>query len=135
MKLWHQKLIPHLPKQQLMEQYHELCTLRGEKWECEHSVTNYVFEHKIEMLIAYHYLVINEMQKRGYNPDKTWQNANYRGEALGIQENWCDYRKPIAIALMAAHRGRMIYPEHNDEYLQECINDLKEKGVACIGLN
>ena len=27
----------------------------------------------------------------------------------------------------------MIYPEHNDEYLQECIENLKEKGIDING--
>jgi uncharacterized protein (TIGR02328 family) len=28
-----------------------------------------------------------------------------------------------------AMNGEMIYPEHNDVYLQECLDNLKEKGI------
>ena len=28
-----------------------------------------------------------------------------------------------------ALEGCMIYPEHNDEYLQECLDNLKGKGI------
>ena len=29
----------------------------------------------------------------------------------------------------AENHNYMIYPEHNDEYLQECIDNLKGKGI------
>jgi uncharacterized protein (TIGR02328 family) len=134
MRLWHQKLIPYLPRQQLLGQHRECCALRGAGWGRNHSVVNYVFEHDTEMLVAYHYLIIDEMQKRGYNPDKVWQKAAYRGKTLGVQEDWCDYRKAVALALTVSNIGCMIYPEHNDAYLQECLDNLKGKGI-CIDLN
>lgn len=32
-------------------------------------------------------------------------------------------------ASSANRLGMMIYPEHNDAYLQECIDNLKGKGI------
>ena len=32
MRLWHQSLIPHLPRQQLLGQHRECCALRGAGW-------------------------------------------------------------------------------------------------------
>ena len=64
MRLWHQNLIPLLPRQQLLGQHRECCALRGAGWGRKHSVVNYVFTHKPADLIAYHYLIMNEMEKR-----------------------------------------------------------------------
>lgn len=130
MRLWHQSLISKLPRQQLLGQHRECCALRGQGWGRNHSVVNYVFEHDPAVLVAYHYLIMNEMEKRGYNPDKKWQNANYRGQTLGIQENWCNRKLATALALAASFsQKKTLYFEHNEEYLQECIENLKSKGI------
>lgn len=132
MRLWHQKILPHLPRQQLLGQHRECCALRGKGWGRPHSVVNYVFNHEPERLVAYHYLVINEMQRRGYNPDRKWQNANYRGKDLGIQSDWCNLHKALVYALAGSNQGINIYPEHDEAYLQECIENLKSKGIEII---
>ena len=135
MRLWHQKIIPYLPRQQLLGQHRECCALRGAGWGRNHSVVNYVFEHDPVSLISYHYLIMNEMEHRGYHPDKTWKLTNYRGSTLGYTDEpkWhCG--NAIVDYLMCVEAGAMIYPEHNDEYLQECLDNLKGKGI-CIDLN
>ena len=71
MRLWHQKLIPYLPRQQLLGQHRECCALRGAGWGRKHATVDYVFANEPERLVAYHVLVMDEMRKRGYNPDKT----------------------------------------------------------------
>ena len=119
MRLWHQALIPYLPRQQLLGQHRECCALRGAGWGRKHSVVDYVFTYSPNRLIAYHYLVMDEMERRGYHPDKVWRDPEWRGNRLGKCENW---------ASMEEFAG-LIYPEHNDEYLQEYIENLKEKGV------
>lgn len=128
MRLWHQKLIPLLPRQQLLGQHRECCALRGRGWGRKHSVVNYVFEHEPERLVAYHYLIMDEMKRRGYHPDETWYNGDWRGTAIGIHRFWCNVKNCGGI-LADAWCGKMIYPEHNDEYLQECIDNLKSKGI------
>lgn len=124
MRLWHQDLISKLPRQQLLGQHRECCALRGRGWGRNHSVVNYVFEHEPERLVAYHYLVMDEMKARGYNPDETWYNENWRGSAIGEQEDWCEWN---TCAWFLSEKP--IYPEHNNEYLQECIDNLKGKGI------
>ena len=131
-RLWHQKLIPLLPRQQLLGQHRECAALRGKGWGKPHSVVNYVFKHEPERLVAYHYLIINEMQRRGYNPDRKWQNANYRGKELGVQSGWCDLNKALIYALAGSEKGIRIYPEHDEAYLQECIENLKSKGIEIV---
>lgn len=126
MRLWHESLIPLLPRQQLLGQHRECAALRGKGWGRKHSVVDYVFTHIPERLVAYHYLVMDEMERRGYKPDKIWRDINYRGKELGIDENWCAeiYFRPIY-----KYSYTPIYPEHNDAYLTECLENLRQKGI------
>ena len=129
MRLWHQDLIPHLPRQQLLGQHRECCALRGAGWGRKHSVVNYVFEYSPSRLVAYHRLIMNEMKNRGYNPDPVWENPNWRGKTLGEAENWANDDAVSNWVFVARDDGIMIYAEHNDIYLQECLENLKEKGI------
>ena len=124
MRLWHQSLIPYLPRQQLLGQHRECCALRGKGWGKKHAVVDYVFTHATERLVAYHYLVMEEMRRRGYNPDPIWMKVNWRGNILGEEENWANFF--LVEDLCNASR---IYPEHNEEYLRECVSNLESKGV------
>ena len=127
MRLWHQSLIPHLPRQQLLGQHRECCALRGAGWGRKHSVVNYVFIHEPTYLVAYHYLIMNEMKRRGYNPDSIWYNCDYRGKTLGTQQGWVNEK--LVGNLLIASQYTPIYSEHNEEYLQECLDNLREKGI------
>lgn len=122
MRLWHQSLIPYLDRQRLLGQHRELAALRGKGWGKKHATVDYVFKYSTERLVAYHYLVMEEMRRRGYNPDPVWMKVNWRGNVLGEEENWAN--SFLVEDLCNASR---IYPEHNDEYLRECIVLLKEK--------
>ena len=128
MRLWHQALIPYLPRQQLLGQHRECCALRGAGWGRPHSVVNYVFKYDPIYLIVYHQLIMEEMIKRGYHPDEIWNNYNYRGKQLGEQSNWAnssllpDLQKKI-------ENKEMIYQEHNNDYLRECLDNLSSKNI------
>jgi uncharacterized protein (TIGR02328 family) len=124
-RLWHQSIIPLLPRQQLLGQHRECCALRGKGWGRKHSVVDYVFTHEPDYLVAYHYLVMAEMERRGYKPDKIWRNADYRGKELGFEENWCE----PALVIACTESEEYIYPEHNDNYLNECLENLRQKGI------
>lgn len=125
MRLWHQSLISKLPRQQLLGLHREVCALRGKGWGKKHRIVDYVFTHIPERLVAYHFLVMDEMERRGYKPDKIWRNPNYRGKTLGEQDFWCD---DSLVDIWYNYKG-MIYPEHNSNYIQECIDNLAEKGI------
>lgn len=118
MRLWHQKLISKLPRQQLLGQHRELAALRGNGWGKKHATVNYVFKYSPFKLFQFHKLVIDEMLKRGYKPDLKWLDANYRGKIAIPYSNLkeCELTLPI-------------YPEHNDEYLNECLENLKSKHI------
>ncbi|WP_425539516.1 TIGR02328 family protein [Microaceticoccus formicicus] len=74
MRLWHEKLIILLPRNQLLGQHRECCALRGKGWGKKHSTVDYVFTYSPYLLYKYHQLVMNEMQSRGYNVASDWQN-------------------------------------------------------------
>ena len=74
MRLWYQKLLPYLDRQRLLSQHRECAALRGKGWGKKHSVVDYVFTHEHELLVAYHRLVMDEMERRGYHPDRTWDD-------------------------------------------------------------
>ena len=105
MRLWHQKLIPLLPRQQLLGQHRECCAMRGKFWGRKHSVVDYVWGYPKENLLQYHRLVMDEMHKRGYKVGPKWL-VSYK------------------------HVIGMVYKEHNADYLIECIDNLESKGVS-----
>ena len=125
MRLWHQSLISKLPRQQLLGQHRECCALRGKGWGKKHSTVNYVFKYSPEKLVAYHFMVMFEMKKRGYKPDSVWENCNYRGKILG-EDCWCD---SASVNVLFKYSYENLYPEHNEAYLKECLENLLEKGV------
>lgn len=122
MRLWHQKLIPYLDRQRLLGQHRECCALRGKGWGKKHATVDYAFKYATERLVAYHFLVMDEMKRRGYNPDSIWYNVNWRGNILGENQGWAN-----CCLVLDLCDASQVYPEHNDEYLRECIALLKEK--------
>lgn len=117
MRLWHYALIPHLPRQQLLGQHRECCALRGKGWGKKHATVDYVFTHPYSWLFSFHLAVMMEMQNRGYCPAKAWWAMTYRGHQIGFDGN---------VIFGESHK----YPEHNDAYLQECLENLRQKGVV-----
>lgn len=110
------------PRAQLLGQHRECCALRGGSWGRKHAVVDYVFVHPREYLAAYHYRVIREMDRRGYRVEPAWRLPGYRGRV-------CPGFRPDA-GLLRLLKGRTpIYPEHDDRYLRECVDNLAAKGI------
>ena len=125
MRLWHESLIPLLPRQQLLGQHRECCALRGNGWGKPHSTVNYVFNNPYECLVAYHEKVMEEMTRRGYKHDQLWDIPEYRGKSHKTE--YCfDYTLYYELSVW---KDTPIYSEHNDEYLQECLKNLDGKGI------
>ena len=120
MRLWHEALLPYLPRQQLLGQHREVCALRGKGWGRNHSIVNHVFKHPHEWLYQYHMRVMAEMERRGYRPDPSWKDGKYRGTSCPPLEEFND-----SLAIV----GTPVYPEHNAEYLEECVQNLESKGI------
>lgn len=130
MRLWHESLIPLLPRQQLLGQHRECCALRGKGWGKKHVTVDYVFTHPMEWLVAYHYKVMSEMLNRGYTVNSNWMRVTYRGESLGfVDSSLIDAKKVSLRSVFSEYNKKPIYPEHNDEYLQECLDNLRAKGI------
>lgn len=118
MRLWHESLIKKLPRQQLLGQHREIAALRGNGWGKKHATVDYVFTHSPYKLYQFHLLVLAEMQDRGYHPDENWFDPLYRGLHCASYEQLtpCAPTKPL-------------YQEHDAAYLQECLNNLADKGI------
>ena len=118
MRLWHEQMISILPKNQLLGQHRECCALRGNEWNKKHKTVDYVFSYSPYHLFMYHSLVMDEMEKRGYRVSIEWRDKNYRGKTAENYDN-----------LEEKRIERPIYKEHNAEYLHECIENLRNKGI------
>ncbi|MDO0822751.1 TIGR02328 family protein [Desulfosporosinus nitroreducens] len=129
MRLWHENLLPLLPRQQLLGQHRECCALRGNSWGKPHSVVDYVFRYSLERLWSYHIQVMNEMKGRGYNPESCWIDPGYRGKSAPRFQP--DYRE---IQHLRDEKSEMflVYPEHNEKYLNECLENLRSKGIIIL---
>ena len=61
---------------------------------------------------------MDEMEKRGYKVSIEWRDKNYRGKTA---EKYYDLEEKVIES--------PIYKEHNAEYLIECIENLRKKGI------
>lgn len=119
MRLWHQALIPYLPGKQLGGQWCEIRMILGsiaKHGKVNHSTVNYVNEHNIYDLYAYALLVAYERKKRGM-----YCNPDFIREYMS--NHACFYFTEAKV------RKHMIYPEHNNAYLAECLANLYHKGI------
>ena len=111
-------LLKKYPKNQLLGQHRECCAIRGNGWKKKHKTVDYVFLYSPYYLFVYHSLVMDEMEKRGYKVSKEWRDKNYRGKKA---ENYNNLEEKII--------DSPIYKEHDNEYLVECIENLRKKGI------
>lgn len=118
MRLWHEALIPLLPRPQLLGQHREVAALRGKGWGKKHATVDYVFTHSPYKLYQYHLLIMAEMKHRGYQPDEQWSDPNYRGKNIAPY----DHLPPV-------EKTFPLYPEHDTDYLKVCLTNLREKGI------
>jgi len=112
MRIWHYKLIPFLPKSQLLAQWRELNSIF--KKQDKHILINYIYEYPKENLMYYSILVLNEMAEKGYKT-KTDNFSNYF--------NGVDFIKATKF-----NDGDNPFPNHhNYRYLKQCFYNLQEK--------
>lgn len=124
MRLWHIDLIKDLPRQQLLGQWREIHAIIGtinKHGKVNHSVVNYVNDNSIDCLYAYALEVDRELIERGYKPnwDKLDEKFLNYVDILDATNLYYDY----------LDNGTPIYPEHDDKYMQECLDNLKNKGI------
>ena len=109
MRLWHHDLIPFLPRSQLLAQWRELNSIFAK--EDRHILINYIYDYPRSDLFAYTDLVIQEMGLRGYNI-RSFEKMN----AYFLQAEKHPTHEPFI-------------HHHNDDYLEICYFNLKEKFI------
>lgn len=113
MRLWHFKLLKHLPVSQISGLHREVCALRGLGWGKSHRDVNYVFKYNYKLLFKYHQLLFLLLNVADF-----WKTLTYRGKKLG-------FVKPSELPNFKRVDLFTIYPEHNDVYLSLCLHNLK----------
>lgn len=127
MRLWHEKLIKRLDNNRLLGQHRECAALRGNGWGKKHSVVDYVFKYSPSRLFHYHWEIMMEMKNRGYKIDEQWMDCCYRGKnCMPWDEN---IRIETTKDTVRLEKEEFIYDEHNRNYLNECLENLRSKGV------
>ena len=104
MRLWHYKLLPYLPNQQLVSQWRELSSIFSSQ--NRYILINYVYDHPKEYLKHYSKLVLDEFKNRGY---KVRSFDAYNKYFEGIEDS------------------EVNFPEHNYRYLRQNFYNLQEK--------
>ena len=66
----------------------------------------------------YHILIMEEMTRRGYRVSPEWLDKNYRGKICPVYED-----------LAEEQVSNPIYSEHDSTYYEECLANLREKGI------
>lgn len=111
MRLWHYKLIPFLPKSQLLAQWRELNSIL--KKQDKHILINYVYEYPKEDLLGYAYLLIEEMKKRKIKINSITNCISY------FDDMFLNEKIKVPCEPFINH--------HNYRYLNQCFFNLEEK--------
>ena len=131
MWIHHQNLIPYLTERDLAFLHRDCCNLRGAGWKMKNSNTNYVREYSREHIIAYHLLVLEQMEGRGMNYNALWYDHFYRGDnRVRLRESGL-FRERIEQLRLNVFKGEKIFKEHNEEYLKKSLKRLDDKGKVC----
>lgn len=118
MRLWHYKLIPVLPRQQLLGQWRECCLIAKnikEHGTPNHILVNKVMNYPIDDFASYGIMVANEMISRGYSVDMNKFTQYFVKDVLPYTDN-------------------LFEGWHDNEYLTQCFYNLEEK-YDCGGIS
>ena len=121
MRIWHSKLVPVLPRPQLVAAWRELSSIAGaiqKNGTPNHILVNFVLNYDYDDFINYAKYVREEMTRRGYRTmNSVWEKI------VGLKLTWQE--KPI----------EEVYKEKmNSEYLTICYWNLREK-FRCGGIS
>lgn len=89
MRLWHSKLISLLDGKRLCDTHMSCCNLRGKGWGKRNVAINYLYDDPLgeDALVAYHQVVLEEMERRGFDPDAKWWDESYCGKNRPARES------------------------------------------------
>lgn len=115
MRLWHKDIIDVLPRQQLLSQWRELCSLFVK--ENRHVLVNFVWnEYPLSDLLVYTKLILNEFEKRGYNIS---QDSRDKMELFFKNHN-----------VVESDSNSVYSNKMNKLYLKQCLYNLEEKAMC-----
>ena len=117
MRLWHYKLIPVLPRAQLVSQLRECVAIAKalyEKGTPNHILVNKVTNYSYDEFYSYCWLVLNELKKRGYK---------YRQATVDKIELYLNGAERHFLGTYA----ELFEGWHNVRYLIQCYYNLQEK--------
>ncbi|MGN7478003.1 pyrimidine dimer DNA glycosylase/endonuclease V [Solibacillus silvestris] len=109
MRLWHTKLIPYIPKSQLLAQWRELNSIFAK--EDRHILINYIYEYPKEDLYIYTDIVLKEMRARKITIRAIDKMERYFAE-IAVPPDYMPYKR-----------------HHNEDYLTICFYNLREKYI------
>ena len=134
MRIWHYKLIPVLPRQQLLGQWRECCAIA--KMISQDKCANHMLVRKITdypawMFMVYQHEIQKEMEKRGY--------SIHQATLWSISDNTMKAEEEGYFADDDAFDFMMYMYDpfpgwHNDRYLLQCYFNLEEK-YDCGGIS
>lgn len=114
-RLWHYKLIPYLPRDMLVSQWRECIAIKRqwEKGTLKHRLVSYVDDYDKVYFLRYVDMVLQEMDKRNIKWQKKYYDEIF--EYCYKTITYTDYYDGL------------LYKEHNDRYLKQCLYNLQEK--------
>ena len=138
MRLWHKDLIDVLPRQQLLGQWREWFAIAKNIQEIgtpNHILVNRIMDHGLNDFLVYGFMVYQELKRRGYKVDFS-KFSEYMANGFYIRQLEED---PTIYVISGSKIGSSSYTEHyihadtlfyfwhNEEYLDECYYNLREK--------
>ena len=129
MRLWHKDLLPFLPRQQLLSQWRECCSIVkniAEKGSPNHILVNRIMDYP-EFHFQYYVQKLHRvMQKRGYKISE----AARRRYANNLEK-----AKPKFTQVQTEYDDFELFAGwHDDRYLRQCLYNLEEKFI-CGGIS
>ena len=100
---------------------------KGQSGGRKHATVDYVFKYDLAHLYAYHCIVIHEISRRyrDFTIDINWYGRTYGGKNLPLASL-------TEVGVYLYHDGELIYAEHDDRYLKECLLNLRSKGAELV---
>lgn len=114
MRLWHTKLIPALPREQLVAAWRELSAIAGKiqlNGTPNHVLVNFVMDYDFDHFISYAYYIRQEMTTRKYRTmNSVWEKI------VSLKPDW------TLLPIEEVYKNKM-----SDFYLTVCYYNLYEK--------
>jgi len=124
MRLWHYKLLPVLPRQQLLGQWRECCCIvkkLSTNGTPNHLLVNKILDFPPNHFYRYCQLVAEEMIKRGYKVGNSYSNLSASFDKFSD-------------CYWMSIEGELFSEWHNKRYLRQCYYNLQEK-YDCGGIS